>query len=177
MRILSVLLLSISPLFAVPYRVMTSYPGTFNGSTPVTPLTFPHRSWSFSFLIDSNPVPLSVDSPNSATFAISEFQYRLNGLLVGLYIDTVTLFTDAGSGGFRASPLIFYSPQLFSGPISSPTMLSGVVTALPESTINNVQIGIGTDLLSGVAVPEPASVGLALFGLLSLGLLRRRTRK
>ena len=175
MRLLSALVLSISSLFAVPYTVSSS--GTFNGSAPTTALTAPNQTWSFSFLIDSNPVPNSFSSTQTL-LPISGFAYRLNGSLTATTFTSIYFSTLSNGGGFATSSLELdlYAPQMFSGTLASPTILPGVYSLVSPSVIGTASV-VGAQVTIASAVPEPASVGLSLFGLVGLGLLRRRTRK
>jgi PEP-CTERM motif len=175
MRLLSALVLSISSLFAVPYTVSSS--GTFNGSAPTTTLTAPNQTWSFSFLIDSNPVPIATFSSNRTELPISGFAYRLNGSLVSTNYASMVFSLLSNGGGFASPQVDFdlYAPQMFSGTLASPTILPGVYTLVSPSVINGASV-VGAQVTIASAVPEPASVGLSLFGLVGLGLLRRRTR-
>ncbi len=176
MRILFFILLSISPLFAVPYTVSSS--GTFYDSPPTT-FTAPYQTWSFSFLIDSNPVPSSTDV-FSTRLPISGFEYRLNGSLVPANPSSADFRLATAGSGFSTIfiPISFFSgqQQMFSGTLASPTILPGVYTLTAGSNINTSGIAFGAQVTIGAAVPEPASLGLSLLGLAGLGLLRRRAR-
>ncbi|MCX6602138.1 MAG: PEP-CTERM sorting domain-containing protein [Acidobacteria bacterium] len=178
MRLISLLVLSMSSLFAVPYTVSSS--GIFNGATPTTFFTAPNQTWSFSFLIDSNPVPVA-SFPTYANLPISSFVYRLNGNLVAsspsfASFETLNLVPGGFPGGFTVGAVqLLTGQQLFSGTTASPTILPGVY----NFTNSNIGLNpiIGGQVTISAAVPEPASVGLSLLGLVGLGLLRRRTRK
>ena len=181
MRLLSLLLLSISSLFAVPYTVSSS--GTFGGSASTTPMTAPNQTWSFSFLIDSNPLPNSTEL-ESTRLPISGFEYRLNGSLVPANPSGASFYPALFGGGFDIETpevIVALGPQMFSGTLASPTILPGVYTlGLDQNSVPS-RIGdasiLGAQVTIGAAVPEPASVGLSLLGLVGLGLLLRRARK
>lgn len=187
MRLFSLLLLSISSVFAVPYTVSSS--GTFSGS---------NETWSFSFLVDSNPVPVQI-LPASAGFVvpISGFEFRTNGSVISSSFNRIAFYPPSGQNGFRggfSSPstgssvslfINFISPTMFSGSIAAPTILPGTYTASDNPIAGNAWIRtpnaqprsiVGAQATIGAAIPEPGSVGLSLLGLVGLGLLRRRTR-
>ena len=66
---------------------------------------------------------------------------------------------------------------MFSGTTATPTILPGGYTLAANSRISNASVVGAQVTISGAAIPEPASVGLSLLGLVGLGVLRRRARK
>jgi hypothetical protein len=151
--------------------------GTFGSVAPFGAYTAPNLSWSFSFLIDSNPVPIGSTS-GGARLPISAFEYRLGGSLVAVsptFADFYTPIVGNPRGGFNISsmPLDFQGAALFSGSPGSPTIQPGTYTG--ELLVGRVFVPAAVTISS--EVPEPGSVGLCLIGLVGLGLLRRRTRR
>ena len=58
--------------------------GVFNAASPTTPFSAPGASWSVSFVVDSNPVrltlPNSPDPGNHMTVPFTELSYQLDGV-------------------------------------------------------------------------------------------------
>jgi len=182
----SLLLLATVPALAVPYTVSSS--GTFLGSAPATFFTAPNGTFSFSFVVDSNPSPSSSGASFFRT-VFSDLTYRLNGSIVATSGNEIGFVTDAGDGGLviRATPsfdIDLRTSQLFSLPTSAPTILPGsyaircgqFVTASAPFACTNM-IASGSLLSVGAAgVPEPGTVGLGLMGLVGMWAWRRRVR-
>jgi len=158
--------------------------GTFSASTPSSTFTGPSQPWSFSFLVDSNPV---VSNVNSSSFdpAFSNFSYVLNGSPVAITPGEIKFFDAAVTGMFAicfssacsqtANGLQFAGPQMYSGATSAPTILPGGFT----STIFVAFFGTTLYPQANVTVqavasaPEPMTLSLMGAGLLGLGFLRR----
>jgi hypothetical protein len=172
MRPLALLLLSISSLFAAPYTVTSS--GIFGSTAPVSTFSGPNQTWSLSFVIDSNPVPIAANAFRS-TVPISGFTYLLNGSAVSTDRTRADFFPSPFGGlAIDDLPMEFWGPQLqlFSGPTTSPTIVPGVYTG--TFSAGGARVNDATLTISNAAVPEPGSIGLSVLGLIGLGLLRRR---
>ena len=176
-------LLSMVPALAAPFTVSSS--GTFLGSAPVTFYSAPNGTFSFSFEVDSNPVPTS----SGATFfttVFSNLTYRLNGSIVAVSGNTAFFFTDAGDGGpvIKVTPsfdIDLRTPQIFSLPTSAPSILPGsyaiscgqfVTSAAPSTCTNMIASGSSVSVVAA-GVPEPGTVGLGLMGLVGMWAWRR----
>ncbi len=177
-------LLAIVPGFAVPYTVTTS--GTFLGSAPTGTFTAPNQTFSLSFLVDSNPVPFDSDPFQFGT-QISSLTYLRNGSLDATNGTDAFFFADSGGGGLvlRIAPgfvVDLRTPQLFSLPTSTPTILPGSYAIScgqfgvePISADCTSMIASGSSLnVEAAGVPEPGTVGLGLIGLVGMWAWRRR---
>jgi hypothetical protein len=144
MRLFSLLLISISSVFAVPYTISSS--GTFAGS---------NETWSFSFLVDSNPVPVQTFS-SGFDVLISDFQFRTNGSLLSSLSRSpgfATFYAPSAQNGFRGGfgasvistssgslVIDFISATMFSGSVAAPTILPGTYTAASTTNAGDARI-------------------------------------
>jgi hypothetical protein len=125
-------------LSAGPITISDS--GTFSGSTPTTTFSAPSETWSFAFTVASNPVVSNV-IPNGTLggqfdVPFSGFTYSLNGSAVAVTPTEVTFFSAALGGMFEVCLtsgctdfLQFVGPQMYTGPQSAPTILTGLFTS------------------------------------------------
>jgi hypothetical protein len=183
---------------AAPLRVSAS--GVFDGSAPSSFFTAPGATWSFSFVIDSNPVPLTdppslTESGQFTTVPFTEFVYRLDGLAIAEAPSFTSFYNNVtNSGGldivfndFVADPgsayqaLNLFGPQVYSGDEFTPTFLPGTYdTYLPGFAssffvyVDGVGYGQGDTTIVITAVPAPAPLLLSASALLLLGLASRR---
>jgi hypothetical protein len=130
-------------------------------------------STTISLQADSNPAVLEFGN-GGFDFAFSDFSYLQNGSPVGMTPTFVRFFTAANGGGFEICfngttvanctdgvGNITFGPQLYNGPNSAPTLLTGAFT------FDQGNIG-----LEARAVPEPSTLLILTTGLLALGGLR-----
>jgi hypothetical protein len=139
-------------------------------------------------LADSNPTIL--ESGNGGfDFAFSHFNYWLNGSPVAITPNAIRFFTAANGGGFFIclGPLqcgngVFPNglgtgppfTQLYSGPNSAPTLLTGAYPFQMGVVVNKIGDSAGNGTLLASAVPEPSSLMLLASGVLGLaGVIRR----
>jgi PEP-CTERM motif-containing protein len=130
-----------------------------------------------TFSLPNNPTPSSV----GADF------FQLDGITVvipgeGTFTGDVDFFNTAGGGGAASGVNVLQGPQLFSGTLSNPTMLTGMFplsgTVTPDED-GPVDVS-GTLIASSTApppVPEPSSALLFFTGIGTIAgtlALRRR---
>lgn len=130
-----------------------------------------------TFSLPSNPTPSVIGSDY---FQINNVTVNVSGF--GTITGNLDFFDTAGGGGAGTGSNILNGPQLFSGSLSTPTLLTGTFalsgTVTPDSD-GPVSISGTLDATSSVTppVPEPSSIVLLLTGIGSLGaaaVLRRR---
>jgi hypothetical protein len=131
-----------------------------------------------SFELDSNP------TPNESLPAAGFRMYAVPGFFNGSLESLLLTFYSAGfGGGFKMEPndnvgnqlIATNGPQLYTGPESSPTVLTGTFALTSQfSPSRNYTLTI-TDLAA--AVPEPASWALMLIGFGATGAALRSRRK
>jgi len=167
--------------------------GTFAASAPSSPYSGPGESWAFSFLANSNPVVIEYGN-GGFDFAFSQFSYWLNGSPVAITPSAIRFFTAANGGGYFIclGPLpcgngVFpnglgtagFTPQLYSGPNSAPTLLTGTFNFAygVGVVVNSVGADAGSNTLVASPVPEPSTIISFSGGLLALGGLSLRRPK
>jgi hypothetical protein len=182
MRKILLLAVSAAALWAAPLTVTAS--GTFNAATSSTPYFGPNKTWSLSFNIASNPMVLSYNTGQYSQVAISNVVYLLNGVQTyagnnTMYIYTVQSFDLCLDPNCSYGLAGFVSPQLYSGPEASPTILPGMDTSTGFNAYYFPQ-GQGTSVISPqsniafnivadpIGTPVPSSLYLALIGLTAL---------
>jgi|SRR5208283_498514 len=177
------------------YAGMIAYSesGTFAASAPSSPYSEPGETWAFSFLAYSNPVVISYGN-GGFDFAFSHFSYWLNGSPVAITPSAIRFFTAANGGGYFIclGPLpcgngVFpnglgtggFTQQLYSGPNSAPTLLTGTFSFAygVGVVVNSVGADAGSNTLVASPVPEPSTIVSLSAGLLALGGLRLGRRK
>jgi hypothetical protein len=161
--------------------------GTFSASTPSTAFSGPSETWAFSFEADSKPAVSKVTAGTAFDFAFSAFSYSLNGSPDVITPTDIRFFNSANEGGFALCFSSFIlkvgcdglgtlGPQMYTGPESAPTLLTGAFT----STDSVVQVG--TTLYEQPnntldAVPEPSTLLPIAAGLLALAVRRLYWRR
>ena len=133
--------------------LLFSYVGTTDGRGP------------FSFNIDSSPMTLGFNEGGFVA-AISNPTGQYDSLT------TVDFYSSLDNGGILA----YRGPQLFSGPTSSPSFLSGTFT-LSQPSGNVDKFGVLTISAVNSAVPEPATWAMMLLGFGAMGVAMRRRRQ
>jgi hypothetical protein len=179
-------LLPILALCGIPAGAVTltySASGTFSGSTPTTTFSGPGKTWTLSFQVDSNPVVSGFSAGGGFSPVFSNFSYTLNGSPVSVTPTSFTFSNAAFGGGlgfcFIATPnpctalSLQTGPQMYTGPESAPTMLTGGFTtgtffAVGTSLFSqpNTTIQVAAPIPS---TPIPSSLILTLIGLGCLG--------
>lgn len=137
--------------------------------------TFTGFGTTATFSLPSNPSP-SLVATNY--FQINNVPITISGM--GGITTNLDFFTTAGGGGLGSGTNILGGPQLFSGSLTSPTLLTG---SFPLSGSVNPD-GDGAVPVSGTLVanalgpvPEPSSFALLLTGAAgTLAAVRRRIR-
>jgi len=133
-----------------------------------------------TFSLPNNPTPSSV---GANFFQLDNISVMVSG--VGTFTGNIDFFDTAGGGGAGSGVDVLHGPQLFSGSLSDPTMLtgsfmlSGTITPDPDGPVP-----VSGTLMASSAptpvVPEPSS-GLLFFtgvGTIAGALeLRRRSSK
>jgi hypothetical protein len=167
---------------ASPLLVQES--GVWGSSAPSTTWSAPGESWSYSFLIDSNPTPSTYLPGDNFVAPFNNFNYFLNGVPVATTPDTIEWYSTNNEGGliniYFGGILTFkvYGAQAYSGSEDSPTILPGVYPLAGGSVFlsaGNTDQPI-TGNLTITAVPEPATIGMMLMGVAALAGLRFRRR-
>jgi hypothetical protein len=183
MKSLSIMILFTSGLVASPVTISLS--GTFGPGAQNNVYFAPNGAFSLSFQVN-NPPTVAVSGPSFFT-SYSAASYTLNGNPVALAGNIVAFSTTSSFLICLDSPCSKYqmnsaggSPQLFSGPVSSPTFVPGSYQVASWVTETNLVFDGGspsggtiTVTSTGTAVPEPSTWMLTLAGVLIAGAGRK----
>ena len=149
--------------------LMVSETGTWGPNAPTTTWTAPNATFSYSFLVDSNPTVSSYNLGMSFVAPFSSFTYTLAGNTVATTPLGIQWYS-AQPGGlfnivFSGGIFVIIGPQAYSGPENDPTILTGTylidgtkaVFCCPAS--GDVPIS-GNVVISTVSqpVPEPSTL-------------------
>jgi hypothetical protein len=138
-RLLSILAVSWVPVHAGTISYSDS--GTFAASTSSSAFSGPGETWSFSFQVDTNPIPVEFGN-GGFDLPFTNFSYTLNGSPVAITPTAIRFFTGFNGGGFFVCFIEacgngnfpsglgtgFDWPQMYTGPNSAPTLTSGAFT-------------------------------------------------
>ncbi len=146
--------------------------GVWGPTAPTTAESAPNESWSYSFLIDSNPSVTSYTLGESFFAPFSDFTYMLNGSLVDITAGSIGWGSTADEGliGIDLTDGDLFSidgAQAYSGPESSPTILTGVYPLSADSLFCassscSTIVPLTGDLTISAAAPEPGTIGMML---------------
>jgi hypothetical protein len=157
-------------------QLTVSESGVWSASAPTTTWSAPGASWSYSFVVAANPTVLSSVPGQHFVAPFSNFTYTLNGSPVATTPGTIAWFSTAQGGlitiNSAGAQFNIYGPQAYSGPESSPTILTGTY---PLSTPMSVftSTGNAAQPLSGAVTiaAHPATVpALSGWGMIALAL-------
>ena len=164
--------------------------GTFSSSAPTSSWTGPNETWAFAFDADRHPTVLEYGN-GGFDFAFSGFSYFLNGSPVAITPTFLRFFAGHNGGGFMicfngttaanctdgfATPF-FDWPQLYTGPNSAPTMLTGEFTGDLGVAVNSTGYDAGNTTGVASAVPEPSTFMTLAAGLLASSGIRMYRRR
>lgn len=179
---------------AAPMTVSSS--GTYDASAPTSFFTAPSATWSFSFTVDDQPVPLPAPFTETLFFTtvpFSNFSFLLGGVAILTPASYVAFYNVANGGGMDVGfgdlydplaetfALSFYGSQMYSGDEFTPTILAGIYSPSGGTSGTGFDIVLnssgrgqpGADVVIS-AVPAPSALLLCVttLGLLAAG--RRR---
>ena len=196
LRILGIALAAaLSPLAAAADATyLVSESGVFASNAPTTAESAPNATFSYSFLIDANPVVNYVTNftgPDCGFDAqFSDFTYQLNGASVPVVGPDVQFYGTAFGGGANISfadndNFFLYTAdatQFYTGTFEDPTITPGIYGLDPtQSLFETDYAGTNATPVSGnlaiTATPEPSTLLLLSTGLAGMsGMIRRKLR-
>jgi len=151
-------------------------------------LVAPNGVFSFSFVVDSNPTPLS-GSVTSLAFdvPVQGFSYKLNNVSESVTPSEITFNTLADGGlfdvtfgsGLSSSEFVFEGVQMFSGTTAAPVFALGnyALTSWTFSDPANYDFHTPVGATAGIdPVPEPSTIFLISSGLSVLMIQKFRKR-
>jgi hypothetical protein len=156
--------------------------GTWNSSTPVTALSAPNETWSFSVMFP-DPITngVAVNSADVSTTSGINFVYYLNGVMVNATLTEAQFYSTAEDGLFdlTTSVGIFdgYGPQVDSNTAPTLTLTPGTYTGTADVNLSDEPTGHGAATYHIGVVPEPATLlllGTGFFAAGFAGLLYQR---
>ena len=188
--------------FALPSAqaapVVISSNGVFDAGAAATLLTAPNAAWAMTFTMDAEPVrfvdPALTFTGLFFTAPFSNFSYTLDGVPIANQPTYISLYNAGNGGGIdvyfndildgnsQTTALSFYAPQIYTGDESDPTLSPGIYTTTTQGHdgllvyVEDVLTQHGDPLVTVALVPAPATLLLALSGVLALALHSRRTR-
>lgn len=151
--------------------------GTFDGLPPGT--AFPlGAAWNLSFTLSGNPAVSGVNLGDSFDPVFSNAVFTENGAPVSsIGLEFLTFRASGDLGGFvfclNSSACIdgfeFIMPQLYSGPESNPTILTGVFDPTRLNVMENAFVFQQFDFqpVTISALPEPSTLALTGLALLA----------
>ena len=170
--------------------------GTCDASAPRSFFTAHSATWSFSFTVDDQPVPLPAPLTETdfyTTVPFSDFSFLLGGVAIAApatYVSFYNLGNGSGMDIFFSDitdpmsdtfALSFFGPQMYSGDEFTPTILAGNYTPFGSAG------GTGFDIVPNSsarsqpaadvvisAVPAPPALLLSVTALALLAAWRRR---
>jgi hypothetical protein len=165
--------------------------GSFPATVPSTSVTLPGAAYTLSFAVPSPVAALPSMNPGAFLVSIPGAELVFGGSTVTLSSVSLEFFDASGGGGLvlDASHSIdfvtfaYVSPQLFSGSLTNPVLLSGVFDVDETDFWSYIQLNgqfydpLGDTTITAAAaeIPEPASALLVGAGLLAaIGSYRRR---
>ena len=188
------------PLFAVSLSassITISASGEFVAGTLTSPFSAPDETWSFSFVVDTNPGVSNVNLGNYFDVDFSDFTYDLDGSPVAITPEDIRFFSTSQYGGFSicftTACSFFNSPadgfsilgkQMYTQSESAPTMSVGAFTSTYlEVYVDSYEFlqqppGHTTLLAELNPIPEPSTIPILCAGLLlaTVGPRRRQRR-
>jgi hypothetical protein len=157
--------------------------GTFSPSTPTTTYSGPGKMWAFSFQVDSTPAVSDFQSGIIFSPVFSNFSYTLDGSPIVVTPTSLSFVNAAFGGGFSfcfiATPfpcteLSLPGTQMYTGPESAPTMLTGGFTLNTTFAVGTLLYTQPDTTVQATALPEPSTLLTLAAGLLAVGVQHRR---
>jgi hypothetical protein len=182
-RILFLTLCLFAATAASADEYIVSQTGTWGTACPATFCGASGDTWSYSFQIDSTPVPLTYLSGHDFDAAITNFSYLLNGTPASaLTAADVIWYSTADAGGFsiptsQGAITIETASQLYSGPEAAPVIQTGPITdsgTTPISIGGGIPFGATDTIIQRKKTPEPSTYVLSLIGIGFVLVMRKR---
>lgn len=148
--------------------------GTWDSHAPVTALSAPGETWSFSVMFP-DPITngIAQNSDDVSTTSGINFVYYLNGVMVSAVLTEAQFYTSAEDGLFDLTTNVgtfdAYGAQVDSN--TAPTLLltPGTYTGSADVNLSNFPTGYGSGTFQIGVVPEPATLSLLAVGFFAAG--------